>query len=89
MKGLIVLLLVLVAILQYKLWFDSSGIFATIELHKKLEHEITENTKLMERNELVAHDITDLKEGKDSVEERARNDLGMIKDGETYYQYVD
>lgn len=89
MKGLIALLFVLVVVLQYKLWFDSSGIFATIELHKKLEREITENTKLTDRNEMVSHEISDLKEGKDSVEERARNDLGMIKDGETYYQYVD
>lgn len=51
--------------------------------------QVVENTQLKERNQMLAAEVADLKQGYEAVEERARYDLGMIKEGETFYQVVD
>ena len=58
-------------------------------LQKEVETQQLENTYLKERNETLAAEVKDLKTGLDAIEERSRNDLGMIKEGETYIQVVE
>jgi cell division protein FtsB len=85
---MIIAFLVLIAMLQYELWFSPGGIAQSW----RLKHEIAElnhqNAELAERNNLMAADIHDLKHGDEGIEERARTNLGMVKKGETFYQVV-
>ena len=89
MKILLGVLGVLFLLLQYNLWFDPSGILATIHLQEKLDQQLSQNNALKKRNDTLNADVNDLKSGHDSVEERARNELGMIKQDEVYYRYVE
>jgi cell division protein FtsB len=84
----IVLLLVLVG-LQYKLWVGDNSIFQWVQLEKKLATEEQENKSLVARNRAVEADIYELKSGDQALEEQARYELGMVKEGETYYQCSD
>lgn len=58
-------------------------------LETAITAQAAENEGLRERNEALAAEVTDLKQGLEAIEERARNELGMIREGETFYQVVD
>lgn len=93
-RGLAVRLIIwaiffLFLVLQYALWFSPGGIVSILHLRQQISAIKTENTELEARNALIAADVADLKQGKEAIEERARNDLGMIKNNETFYQTVD
>lgn len=83
--GLIALLIVL----QYPLWFGNGGVLAVRELKKEIAAQREENAKLRERNQALAAEVVDLKQGLAAIEERARVELGMIKKGETFYQVIE
>lgn len=87
-KAIITILLVLFVILQYNLWVSEEGVPETIKLQKAVTSQLAINQTLKQRNQILAADVMDLKEGFQSIEERARSDLGMVKSGETYYQLV-
>ncbi|MFV2059578.1 MAG: cell division protein FtsB [Gammaproteobacteria bacterium] len=89
MKIVIAILLVIILILQYDLWFGESSIVTVWKLEKTVETQKLENNKLKERNSALAGEVLDLKKGNQAVEERARSELGMIKEGETFIQLVD
>jgi cell division protein FtsB len=89
MKAIIAILLVIILILQYDLWFGESSLVTVWKLEKTVETQKLENQKLKERNSALAGEVLDLKKGKQAVEERARSELGMIKEGETFIQLVD
>lgn len=74
--------------LQYHLWFESSGIHDMLQLKKTLAQQADENEKLKKRNEQLLFQIQRLQNSKDAAESRARNELGMVKKGETFYQIV-
>jgi cell division protein FtsB len=84
----VVILLALFVWLQYKLWFSPDGIPQFWQLKKTIAELNNENTVLQQRNDKVAAEIEDLKDGTDAVEERARKDLGLVKPNEVYYQIV-
>jgi cell division protein FtsB len=90
MRWLALVLFLLLLLSQYRLWFADEGSMA--ELHR-LEAEIQRrealNATLLERNSQLEQEVIELKEGLETVEERARQDLGMIREGETYYQVVE
>lgn len=88
MKPIIFILTALFILLQYQLWFASGGVFTAYRLHSNITKQAQMNKKLQERNAILVADIKELKHGNDAVEERARNDLGMIKKGEVFYQIV-
>ena len=57
-------------------------------LHKAVQIQIKENNQLQERNAALGEEVQDLKQGYEAIEERARNDLSMVKKDETFYQFV-
>jgi cell division protein FtsB len=82
-------LIALLALLQYPLWFGSGGVYALWKLKREIGAQRQENAELRERNQALAADVIDLKQGLAAIEERARMELGMIKQGETFYQIVE
>ena len=89
MSKLIVFLLLLIAALQYRLWFGDGGVEELRETTHRIEELQQEGEKRKVRNAAVAADVIDLRDGSDAIEERARHDLGMVKPGETYVQVSD
>ncbi len=88
-KLLPILLILLLLFLQYRLWFDTGGVVDMLHLKKKLASQMEKNAELKKYNEDLARQIELLQENESSIESRARHDLGMIKQGETFYQVVD
>ena len=89
MKILALVLLVLLVWLQYKIWLQDGGIPEVLQLQTEVETVKTEVDKLKERNASLDAEVQDLKKGLDAIEERARSEMGMIKQGEVYYQVID
>ena len=89
MRLIVVCLVFTLLGLQYKLWLGEDSLLQWIRLDKKLDDQTDENKKLVARNQAVEADIAELKSGEQALEERARYDLGMVKQGEIYYQIVD
>ena len=82
------ILVVLFGALQYRLWFGKHSIPDYWQLKAEVQQRVEQNAKLIQRNSLLEADINDLKIGIDAVEERARNELGLIKEGETFFRIV-
>ena len=89
MKKLLVLLVILLVFLQYSLWFGDGSLQDVWRLHKDVEQQRQENAVLRERNEALEAEVLDLQQGLEAIEEHAREDLGMIKKGETFYQVIE
>ena len=89
MTALIAILIVLLLILQYKLWFGDGNMREVWQLQSAIEEQKKENEKLRERNAALEAEVQDLKQGLEAIEERARSELGMIKKGETFYQIIE
>ncbi len=89
MKVLIAILIFLLLILQYKLWFGDGNMRELWQLQSRIEEQKTENQKLRDRNLALEAEVKDLKQGLEAIEERARNELGMIKKDETFYQIIE
>jgi len=84
--GILILLFVL---LQYDLWVGEGSLASAWRLTQSVTAQQKENQTLKERNATLAAEVMDLKQGLDAIEERARNELGMIKEGETFIQVVE
>ena len=89
MKTLIAVLLVLLLGLQYRLWFADGGLIEVQRLEQQIARQQAENQRLRERNEALAAEVRDLKKGLEAVEARARSELGMVGEGETFFQVVE
>lgn len=89
MKKLVVFLLVLLGFLQFQLWLKPGGIRQTRELREAISFQTQENKALSTRNRRLQLEVSDLKTGVVAIESRARRDLGMIRDDETFFQFVD
>lgn len=89
LRNLVVLLLVLFLGLQIALWFSSTGLRNLRELNKDLSQQERENAELLLRNQTLEAEVSDLKSGLESIEERARYELGMIAPEETFFQLIE
>lgn len=89
MKGLLIVLILLLLSLQFRLWFGDGGQVEIKRLQQAIEAQQIQNQALRERNAALEADVMDLKQGVAAIEERARSELGMVKEGETFYQTVD
>lgn len=89
MRTLILLLVVLLVGLQFKLWVGN-GSFAEVWRHSRaVKEQQQENARLEERNKTLDAEVLDLKQGLESIEERARSELGMVKQNETFFQIIE
>ena len=89
MKTIAFVLLLLLIWLQYKVWLQDGGIPEALQLQQEVEEVAVEVKKLQERNLSLDAEVKDLKKGLDAIEERARSEMGMIKQGEVYYQVIE
>ena len=89
MRLLTGILLLLFVLLQYDLWVGEGSLASAWRLQQEVAQQQQENRSLKERNTALSAEVTDLKQGYDAIEERARSELGMIKEGETFVQIVE
>lgn len=89
MKLFILFLVTVFIVLQYQLWIDKDGVRKLVHLSDRIEDQTEKNQQLYERNEVLAAEVEDLKSGFDAIEERARMELGMIREGETFFQVIE
>lgn len=89
MRRLNLVLVGLLTVLQYRLWIDDDGFAQVQRLREAITAQQIENSKLLTRNERLATEVKDLKEGLEVIEGLARRELGMIAKDETFYQLLD
>jgi cell division protein FtsB len=89
MRWILILLLIMLAGLQYRLWIGQGSWADVAALERDLVEQKSLNKRLNERNEVLEKEIRDLKTGLSGVEERARSELGLIKKDETFYLIVE
>ena len=88
MKILVAILILILLGLQYRLWFGDGSLSEVVQLTRELEIQKQRLHQLEERNRILEAQVLDLQNGLDAFEEKARNDLGMIKQGETFIQLI-
>lgn len=89
MRRLTLMLLVLLAALQWPLWLGKGSWLRVWQLDKQVEEQRAANLVLVRRNAALDAEVRDLKQGTAAIEERARNELGMIRQGEVFFQLLD
>ncbi|MGM0633542.1 MAG: cell division protein FtsB [Pseudomonadota bacterium] len=89
MKALITTLIAILLILQYQLWIGEGSVAELRRLERDVADRREENERLQERNRELENEVLALKEGLDAIEERARADLGMIREDETFYLIIE
>ena len=88
-RWLLITLLVLLVTLHYRLWFGEANLRQVWSLEQKIEQQQEDNQVLSLRNKQLEAEVRDLKTGLSALEERARSELGMIQEGETFFQLVE
>lgn len=89
MKVLLGALVVVLVMLQFNLWVGEGSVSQLRSLESQVEVQKQENVVLADRNLELENEVLDLKTGLDAVEERARSEFGMVKDGETLFLIVE
>ena len=89
MKFLIGFLVLLIIILQYQLWYGSGSIEQINKYQQRVDVLKQEVKKKRERNDTLYAEVLDLREAQEAIEERARYELGMIKEDETFFQVIE
>tara|TARA_B100001094_G_scaffold236921_1_gene232084 strand:+ start:366 stop:638 length:273 start_codon:yes stop_codon:yes gene_type:complete len=85
----IVILIVFFLMIQFDIWVKDDGLIRVKELQLMIDSQSEENQRLKLRNKQLEREIEELKSGTESIEEKARTDLGMIKEGEEFYLIVE
>lgn len=88
-RRLLILLLVLLAALQFRLWVGNGSWEQIVSLRRDIAAQSEHNAKLRNRNERLMGEVHSLKHNLDSIEERARNDMGLVKEGESFYLIIE
>ncbi|MAD57738.1 MAG: cell division protein FtsB [Porticoccus sp.] len=89
MRWLLIILCVFISIFQYRLWIGDGSLSHKHKLQNDAISQQKKNENLRQKNLVLANELKNLTNSTDSVEERARRDLGMIKEGETFYMIVE
>ena len=89
MRWLLAVLLLILAVLQYRLWFAEGSLAEQRRLELQVEEQTRINNQLLERNAVVEREVLELQTGNKGVEQRAREQLGLVRKGETFYQVVE
>lgn len=88
MRLLTIILISFLLLFQYDFWFGKNGYLDYKDIEQEIRYHQQENEKLMQRNQVIAAEIKDLKEGVDAIEERARAQHEMVKSSEIFYRIV-
>ena len=88
MRVVLAMLLLILILLQLKMWFGEGGFSVVRRLEQRVEEQAKENEALAQRNRELQAEVEDLRQGLGAVEERARSELGLIKENEEFYQVV-
>ena len=89
MKILLSIIIVLVILLQYRLWYGDGGIEEIKAYQQRLVDLKEQVEEKKQRNEALYAEVEDLRKGQEALEERARDELGMIREGETFFQVLE
>ncbi len=89
MKALTLIFVILIALLQYPLWLGKGSWLRVWDLSRQVTVQQEKNSILKARNDTLDAEVRDLKSGRAAIEERARSELGMIKQDEVFYQVID
>jgi len=89
MKWFSLILVVLLVLLQQRLWAGKNSWPDYLQLKRDIVVQMSANQQLADTNQLQYKEIIDLKNGLDAIEERARNQLGLIKSDEVFYRFVE
>ena len=89
MRWLLGVLLLILVFLQYRLWIAEGSLAEKHRLERQVEEQTAINQALRERNAVLEREVLELQTGNRGVEQRAREQLGLVRDGETFYQFVD
>lgn len=88
MRAVVFALVLLLIYLQYTLWFGKGGIHDVRMLEQTVAEQQADIGALKERNQALAAEVLDLKQGMEAIEELARSEMGMIKEGEIFFQII-
>ncbi len=89
MKALTLIFVILIALLQYPLWLGKGSWLRVWNVNQQISSQKEKNQSLKQRNDTLSAEVRDLKQGNAAIEERARSELGMIKEDEVFYQVID
>jgi cell division protein FtsB len=89
MRWVVLLLIVLLGLLQYRLWVGDGSLAELHALRAQIEDYRSEIERLQARNLALAAEVQDLKTGLEAIEDRARSELGMIQRGEVFLQVIE
>lgn len=89
MKALSLVLIALIALIQYPLWLGKGSWFRVWEVDQQIKSQRDKNVKLQTRNTVLDAEVRDLKQGTEAIEERARSELGMIRQDEIFFQLLE
>lgn len=89
MKTINIILIFLLLISLWMLWFGDGGANDLREKQGLYQQQLHENKELQARNDQLLAEVEDLKNGLEAIEERARSEMGMIKDDETFIQVIE
>ena len=82
------ILVALILLLQYPLWLGKGGWLKVRDIDRQVEAQKQINQQTQTRNAVMDAEVRDLKQGTEAIEERARNELGMVKQDEVFFQIV-
>lgn len=88
-RWLLLVLALVVGLLQHRLWYGPGNTGQVQALQAQVDAQKRDNDGLQQRNDALAAEVMDLKDGESAIEERARSELGMIKPGEKFYRVVE
>lgn len=88
MKYLLIALVALLAVLQYRLWIAEGSLAEKHRLQRQVEEQQAFNRELEARNAVLEREVLDLQTGNDGLEQRAREQLGLVREGEIFYQFL-
>lgn len=89
MKALTLIFVILIALLQYPLWLGKGSWLRVWDLSRQIAVQQEKNNALKARNDTLDAEVRDLKSGRAAIEERARSELGMVKQDEVFYQVLE
>jgi cell division protein FtsB len=89
LRWLLLTLLLLLGVMQYRLWFAEGSFAEEHRLELQVEEQTRINAELQARNAVLEREVLELQTGNKGVEQRAREQLGLVRKGETFYQIVD